>query len=94
MNFLDLFNAVARLAKPAVASELKPVTDPTVPIKDLGIDSLDMLMITVYLCEIYGISEEVGKGLKPASVAEVESFVNQHKTRQPSSVQEAIESVS
>lgn len=93
MNFLDLFNGVARLAKPAVASDLVPVTDMNAPIKDLGIDSLDMLMITVYLCEIYGIPEEVGKNLKPASVAEVEAFVNQHKTRDPGSVDEALASV-
>jgi acyl carrier protein len=49
MNFLDLFNRLARLAKPAAASELVEITDPQGPLKDTGIDSLDMLMITVYL---------------------------------------------
>jgi acyl carrier protein len=93
MNFLDLFNRLARLAKPAAASELVEITDPQGPLKDTGIDSLDMLMITVYLCEIFGIPEEVGKNLKPASVAEVEAFVQQHKTRDFGSVEEALAAI-
>lgn len=94
MDFLELFNAVTKLAKPAVAADLQPITDKNASFKDTGIDSLDLLMITVYMCEIYGISEEVGKNLKPASVAEVEAFVAQHKTKEPQSVHDAIESVS
>lgn len=94
MDFLALFNEVLKLAKPAVAADLKPVTDKQAPFKDSGIDSLDLLMVIVFMCEIYGISEDVGKNLKPKNVAEIEAFVMQHKTKEPESVQEAIESVS
>jgi acyl carrier protein len=94
VNFLDLFNEVAKLAKPAVATTMLPVVDEQSSFKDSGIDSLDLLLITVYLCEIYGIPEEIGKELKPANVAEVRAFMEKHATRQPSSVAEAIESVS
>lgn len=93
MDFLELFNRLARLAKPAVADELVPITDLDAPLKDTGIDSLDMLMITVYTCEIFGIPEEVGKNLKPANVAEVKSFVEQHKTRDFGTLEEALAAI-
>lgn len=94
MNFLELFNEVTKLAKPAVAADLKPVTDMQASFKDSNIDSLDLLMIIVFMCEIYGISEDVGKDLKPACAADILAFIEQHKTKEPASVQEAIESVS
>jgi acyl carrier protein len=94
VNFLELFNEVAKLAKPAVAATFEPVTDPDAPLKDCGIDSLDLLLITVYMCEIFGIPEEIGKELRPATVADIEVFIKQHGTKVPGSVKEAIESVS
>lgn len=90
MNFLELFNEVAKLAKPAVADTLKPVTDEQAPLKELGIDSLDLLMITVYLCEIFAIPEEIGKDLRPANVSDIVAFVTKNATRMPGSVEEAL----
>lgn len=94
MDFLELFNEVARLAKPAVAGELQPITDPDMSFKDTGIDSLDLLLITVYMCEIFGIPEEVGKEFRPGNVTDFITFVAANATKHPTSVKEAIESVS
>lgn len=91
MDFLELFNGVAGVAKPM---NFVAVGSKDTPFKETNIDSLDLLMVTVYMCELFGISEEVGKSLKPANVAEIEAFVAQHKTRQPSSVEEAVGSIS
>lgn len=91
MDFLELFNAVTKIAKPTnfVAVESKEK-----PFRETNIDSLDLLMVTVFMCELYGISEEIGKGLKPTNVTDIETFVTQHATKHPASVKEAVESIS
>ena len=91
MDFLEIFNAAAKVAKPMNFAEVESKDK---PFKDTNIDSLDLLMVTVYMCELYGISEEVGKNLKPTNVADIEAFVTQHATKHPASVQEAVENIS
>lgn len=93
MDFLELFNRVIKLAKPAFADELTPITNPYKPFKETHVDSLDLLMAVIYMCEIYGISEEVGKGAKPTCVAELNEFLEANKTRTPASIEEALEIV-
>jgi hypothetical protein len=88
MNFLELFNAVAEKARP-IHTQYTPVPDLDSPIMDFGMDSLDMLMTIVYMCELHGIPEEIGKELVAATVREFESFVVAHKTTEPKSIQEA-----
>lgn len=88
MDFLELFNAVAEKARP-LHTQYTPVADRNSPIVDYGMDSLDMLMVSVYMCELHGIPEEIGKDLAAATVAEFESFVTQHKTTEPESIQAA-----
>ena len=92
MNFLDLFNAVARVARP-VHVEHHPVTDATVPVDTYGLDSLDMLMTCIYLCEIYGIPEEVGKTMPNETVKIIEEFIVAHKTQEPESIDSAVRSI-
>ena len=93
MDFLELFNAVVKVVKPAFAGQLKPITDPFAPLKGTHVDSLDMLMVVIYMCELYGISEEVGKEAKPTTVAELQAVLEQHKTKEPGSVKEALEQI-
>lgn len=93
MDFVELFNAVVKVAKPVFADELTSITDPNTPFKETHVDSLDLLMVVIYMCEIYGISEEVGKNAKPTNMAELQAFLEEHKTRTPGSVQEALEQI-
>lgn len=92
MNFLELFNGVARIARPVHVSHT-PVTDTELDLVEYGLDSLDMLMICIYMCELYGIPEETGKEMPAKTVREIEDFVQAHRTQQPTSVAQALESI-
>ncbi len=92
MNFLELLNAVAKVAKPSYVGFTEMV-DASVPFKDCGLDSLDMLMISVYMCEIYGIPEEIGKEMKVSTPAEMYQFIMDNKSQEPTSVAEAVASI-
>jgi acyl carrier protein len=93
VDFLELFNEVVKVVKPAFAGQLTPITDADKPLKGTHVDSLDLLMVVIYMCELYGVSEEVGKEAKPTTVAELQAFLEQHKTKEPASVQEALEQI-
>lgn len=90
MNFLDLLNAVAKLARP-LHFETVTITDMETKFQDIGIDSLDGLVMMMYLTELYGISEETSKEWNPQTPQEMYDLLMAHKTREPASVEEAME---
>lgn len=92
MNFLELFNAVARKAKP-MHMDLAFATSMEDKIADLNIDSLDGLMMMMYIGELYGIDDEVCKDFNPEFVQQVYDFVQQHKTQEPESLEAAMEAI-
>jgi len=81
-ELLRLFNEVMKVAKPIS-------TDGTFPkslqdeFQNLDIDSLDFLLLGVYMGEIYGIPEETMKEVKlnVKTVQDFFNFLNEHKTR-------------
>lgn len=89
MDKLELFHAVARVAKP-VHLTYTPIASLKTPFKEANIDSLDILLISVYFCELYGIDEHIAKTLLPATPQEIFDFLDKHKTREPSSIEEAV----
>lgn len=92
MNFLDLLNMVARVAKPA-HQDLSPIDSMDTLFKDTEIDSLDGMMIVMYICIIYDISDDVGKDFTPTTPQELFDFVEQHKQRDPESIEAAKEMI-
>ena len=92
MDNLALFNAVARVAKP-IHLTFQPLESLETKFKDTNIDSLDTLLICVYFCELYGIDEENGKKMLPSSPQEIFGFLETHKTKEPSSIEEALEQI-
>ena len=90
MDFLELFNAVARKAKP-MHMDLAFATSMDDEMADLSIDSLDGLMMMMYIGELFGIDDEVAKDFNPKTVQEVYDFVQQHKTKEPTSMEEVRE---
>lgn len=92
MNFLDLFNKVARVARPA-HSDLTPLTSLDQQIKDSELDSLDTLVLCMYMAELYGVSDEASKEMLPQTPQELLDFLNVHKTTEPTSVEAAVESI-
>lgn len=89
MNFIELFNMVSQVSRPAHA-KAAPASSMEDKLQDIGIDSLDGLIMTMYLCELYGIPEDdETKEWHPTTVQEVYDFLMRRKTQEPASVEEA-----
>jgi acyl carrier protein len=100
---IDLMNHVIKLARPISADELK-VSSLDVETKDTGLDSLDFLMVGVFLSDVYGLTEEDLKGLQPKAPEEGEepksftlrdmlNYMEKHATKQPANLKEAIANI-
>lgn len=89
INFIELVNQVVRVAKPS-RPDFNEVKDLSNPLKECGIDSLDWLIVMIYLCEIYGIPEAIGKEFYPVNIQDLHDLIMQHKTREPETIEEAL----
>ena len=93
MNFIELFNMVSQVSRPVHAKEA-PASSMEDKLQDIGIDSLDGLVMTMYFCELYGIPEDdETKDWHPTSVQEVFDYLERRKTKEPASVEEAREAI-
>jgi acyl carrier protein len=92
LNFIELFNRVVDLAKPAFA-EKSYASSLEDNLKDVGVDSLDVILLSIYFGDIYGIEEVVMKGMEVKTLGDLKEFVEQHATRKPQTVEEALEGV-
>lgn len=92
INFIELFNKVARVARPA-HHEFVPIQSMEERFEDGSLDSLDMLMVAMYMSELYGIDDEVAKELKPETVQEMFDLITLHKTKEPESIEAAMKEI-
>jgi acyl carrier protein len=93
INFIELFNMVSQVSRPAHAKEA-PATSMEDKLADIGIDSLDGLIMTMYFCELYGIPEDdETKEWHPTSVQEVFDYLIKRKTQEPESIEAAKEAI-
>lgn len=92
IDFIKLFNATARISKP-MHPDFDNAKDLDNKLQDIDIDSLDSLLIGLYLCELYGIPEDKGKELSPVTIREIYDFLMTHKTKEPESLEAAIEAI-
>jgi acyl carrier protein len=93
MNFIELFNMVAKVAKP-VHMSFTPATSMEDVIAELGIDSLDGLVMMMYLCELYGIpDDDETKDWHPLTVQECYDMMMSRKSIEPESVEKAKEQI-
>ena len=90
MNFLDLLNALARVAKPS-HQDFTPIESLEIPFTETEIDSLDGLMILMYMSMVYDIDDEIGKDFNPETPQQLYDFCQQHKKREPESIEWAVE---
>lgn len=89
MNFIDLFNMVSTVARPAHAGKVI-ATSMEDTLQDIGLDSLDGLVMLMYFCELYGIpDDDETKDWHPKSVQETYDLIMTRKTQEPTSVEEA-----
>ena len=90
MNFIEIFNYVAKIARPAHAKQSIAESMEDL-FEDIGLDSLDGLVMLMYLTDIYGIDEATSKEWSPKSVQEVYDLLMAHKTKDPESMEEVVE---
>lgn len=91
MNFLQLFELVVKTSRPPTAPKVE-VASLEEKLQDLGIDSLDAIIISMYLCDLYGIPEDSEtKKFSPESVQQFYEYMMRRKTKEPSSLEEAKE---
>jgi acyl carrier protein len=92
MNKIELFNGIIGVITPvnsmgAVATSLDQ------SLADTGLDSLDLLMMGIYLSDIYGVPEEIAKTMQATTVNDMFLFMEQQATKTPTSVHDAIASI-
>ena len=91
-EFLKLLNAVARVAKP-MNDDYVDAVSMSDEFANCGLDSLDMLLTGIYMCDVFAIDEETGKTLQPKNVQELYDFIMLHQKKMPASVDEAIKEI-
>jgi acyl carrier protein len=82
-EFIELLNDVAKKARPFVANGVQKIESMETVIRDTGLDSLDMLMCVVYLCEIYDVEDEKSKEMQGETPQDLRNFLNKWGRRQP-----------
>lgn len=92
MNFLELLNAVARVAKPA-HRDLAPIESMDVKFTETDIDSLDGLMVVMYFAIIHDIHDDLVKDFHPQTPQELFDFIEANKKRDPESIEAALEMI-
>ena len=60
---------------------------------DIEIDSLDCLLIVIYMCELFNVPEEIGKEFNPVNIRELYDSIMEHKTQVPESIEAAIKEI-
>jgi hypothetical protein len=63
------------------------------PFTDTEIDSLDGLMVVMYMLIIYDIEDDLVKDFHPETPQQLFDFLLEHKKRDPVSVEEAKEMI-
>lgn len=90
---IELFNQLARHIRPAFY-EYKDITTLDVKLKDTGLDSLDFVMMVIYLAAMYNVPEKVYKDFAPETAQQLYDLLEQHKHKEPpATASEAMETV-
>ena len=89
MDKLELFNEVIKLAKP-IEDEVVGATSLDQPLNQVGVDSLDVIMMVIYLSEIYGVTEETAKDFQFTTPGELLDLFEKHATKHPKTISEAL----
>jgi|TARA_R110000765_G_scaffold305812_2_gene399694 acyl carrier protein len=92
MDYILLFNELTKIIKVAggKSCEANSLED---SISGIGLDSLDTIMLCLYLGELYGLDGESSKSIPITTLEEMFDFVATHKTTEPESIEAAVEAV-
>ena len=93
MDFLELFDAVVLECKPMADAYVKPESM-AAELANLGLDSLDYVLIFMTLGDMYGIPEEIADHPPELpTLQDAKDFIDEHKVKSFDSVKEAMEAV-
>lgn len=88
-DFLKLLAAATVVAKP-FDPESATVTDLDMAFVSVNVDSLDMLMISIYMTDIFGVPEEIAKTMQVNNAREMREFLLEHGTIEVTDVDKVI----
>lgn len=88
-DFLKLLAAATKVAKPFHDGSAD-ITDMDTPFVSVDIDSLDMLMISIYMTDIFGVPEEDAKTMGVNTPREMQEFLLKFATLEVTDVDKAI----
>jgi hypothetical protein len=88
-DFLKLLNAVVRIAKP-FHKEAPDIDDMNMQFADTTIDSLDMLLVGLYMADVFGISDEDAKNIMAKTPAELFEIIKKIAQKFPEDIDQAI----
>lgn len=92
-ELLELLAGVVKLATPNNSNSVN-ITSLDTPIVDSGLDSLDVIMVSIYLSDVYGVPEEIAKTMSVETVRQMFEFMEANKTKEPTSVESALNDIS
>lgn len=94
MDHLQLFNEIIKLATPLNSNKAE-ATSLDQKLVDTGLDSLDLLMVSVYLAEVFDVSEEIAKnvGNSAQTVGDMVNYMHFYRRKDVNNVEEAIKSI-
>lgn len=88
-DFLKLLAAATVVAKP-FDPQSATVTDMDMAFVSVNVDSLDMLMISIYMTDIFGVPEEIAKTMQVNNAREMREFLLEHGTIEVTDVDKVI----
>jgi acyl carrier protein len=92
MDYLKLFNEIIKIATPLNSNKAQ-ATSLDQPLAETGLDSLDLLMVSIYLAEIFGVTEEQAKQVQAKTVSDLINYMHLYRSKEPASVEEAIKGI-
>jgi acyl carrier protein len=92
MDHVALFNELIKVIK-VVGGEETRATSKDDNFTDIGLDSLDIVMLHMYVSELYGLDDEATKNIPVNTVEAAFTYAEKHGTRKPKSIEEAVRDV-
>lgn len=91
MDFLEIFNTVIKHTVSRTGNSRDATSfDDDMP--DLGLDSLDMVMVVAVLTDAYGIPQDMRfDDVNRVTVGTIQNYINDNKTREPDSIEHLLE---
>lgn len=96
-QLLELIQGLVKIIRPVTADEVSFKNGLDTNLNETGLDSLDMIMMSVYLSELYGVPEEIAKtmsGDTTRTVRDMINFMEMHHTQElPATAAECLEQI-